>query len=168
MQFDHNAKPVPRTTNSRFREFTRDYWGFITFLCCVLALVWAGLYFYYEPWRESELKRDSQLDALIEAHLTADSSPAIVTSAAPPTATKVMCQVGLPQGTVCYWQPTPTPPSVCPIEMSGYCVYDGPRSLVPKPTGTPEPYAGGSINNPNRPTYGGFSGTPVPIGDTAN
>ena len=104
-----------------------------------------------------------------EPALTADSTPVTMVPAVEGAATRVSCRVGLPQGTVCYFVPTPTPPGVCPTKggLSGYCIYDGPRSLTAEPSPTPDPSAvGAGISAPY--AYGGFSGTPVPIGDTVS
>ena len=147
MQFDHNARPVPPTTNSRSNRGVIV--GTIVAIVGVAMVITSVL-----TWEDQQR---------YEPPLTADAPTATMVSAVV-TPTKVVCQVGLPQGTVCYFQPTPTPPGICPTTggLSGYCIYDGPRSLTAesprRPIGTSPHITHVSLCN----------GTPVPIGDTAN
>ncbi len=86
------------------------------------------------------------IDSTIDA--TPDTMRVVVVSdetRMTPTPTMTRCAVGeIGQGDICFYVHTPTPYPPCPPQVSGPCVYDGPKSLVPRDTPTPLPYAGGT------------------------
>jgi hypothetical protein len=135
VEFDHNAKPISNSTNSRLDKIEMVIGigkGVIVIVGGLFILWWLLTgpgYDRYEP------------------PLTADSTPVtmVVAVETEETETPIVCEVGIQLGTICQYRYTPTPVGVCPPDVDrGYCIYDGPLSLRTRPTSTPIPGGSGS------------------------
>lgn len=96
-------------------------------LCALVGVMWStGEQRKYEPHSASPMS------VVIVGGYPTSESPTDTPS--PP-----LCEMFLPPGTICKFVPTPSPVGACPPPAVGYCIYDGPRSLMPPPTMTPAP-----------------------------
>ena len=125
MRFDEHGKPIATSLPER-----RDPVPYVlaALFLGILALIGA-------VWGTQDMGRYDSRGMWVGS----SPLPVIVIGESPtPTETPILCTPFLEVGTVCKFVPTETPVGACPLKSTGYCIYDGPQSLLPPKTPTPD------------------------------